>query len=230
MNTKSIKKTFVGNGGSVNDLVFSEDGKSIGSVGADKTVRLWTLSTRENISQIKWPFELVSVAISSDGSLMAAGDENGVIILWEVHRKQFLGFLFDQDCNDQKGSVYHVTSKTTGFKITYTLPCGSPIPPGAVCVCNCVESREVPEIAEVPKVAPKPLKKKKLVSKVIPVPGEKKEGKPVEGKKKLKVIPYASPHLARREIPPTCNTIRARWLPNNASSACVKLQRCAQYK
>ena len=26
--------------------------------------------------------------------------------------------------------------------ITYTLPCGSPIPPGAVCVCNCVTVKE----------------------------------------------------------------------------------------
>ena len=35
-------------------------------------------------------------------------------------------------------------SDSYGQTITYTLPCGSPIPPGAVCTCNCVPGSYVP--------------------------------------------------------------------------------------
>lgn len=31
-----------------------------------------------------------------------------------------------------------ITTTVGGETVTWTLPCGSPIPPGAVCVCNCV--------------------------------------------------------------------------------------------
>jgi len=31
--------------------------------------------------------------------------------------------------------------------VTYTLPCGSPIPAGAVCVCNCVPGTYCPCVA-----------------------------------------------------------------------------------
>jgi hypothetical protein len=31
-----------------------------------------------------------------------------------------------------------ITTTVGGQTVTWTLPCGSPIPPGAVCVCNCV--------------------------------------------------------------------------------------------
>ena len=33
---------------------------------------------------------------------------------------------------------YSQYDQATGRTVTYTLPCGTPIPPGAVCVCNCV--------------------------------------------------------------------------------------------
>ena len=36
-----------------------------------------------------------------------------------------------------RGVDYEITN-AYGLKETYTLPCGSDIPPGAVCVCNCV--------------------------------------------------------------------------------------------
>ncbi len=40
----------------------------------------------------------------------------------------------------QEGSDYTYTDEY-GVVHTYTMPCGSPIPPGAVCVCNCVTGR-----------------------------------------------------------------------------------------
>lgn len=37
-----------------------------------------------------------------------------------------------------KGIEVKKTDPVTGHTVTYTLPCGAPIPEGAVCVCNCV--------------------------------------------------------------------------------------------
>ena len=41
--------------------------------------------------------------------------------------------------DDVKGIEVKRTDPVTNETVTYTLPCGSPIPAGAVCVCNCVE-------------------------------------------------------------------------------------------
>jgi hypothetical protein len=34
--------------------------------------------------------------------------------------------------------IKYETKTATGQSVTHTLPCGSPIPPGAVCVCTCI--------------------------------------------------------------------------------------------
>ncbi len=41
---------------------------------------------------------------------------------------------------DDSGRTYTVTD-STGIARTYTLPCGSPIPAGAVCTCNCIPGK-----------------------------------------------------------------------------------------
>ncbi len=38
----------------------------------------------------------------------------------------------------QKGVDYNFKNPITGITEQYTLPCGEPIPQGAICVCNCV--------------------------------------------------------------------------------------------
>ena len=38
---------------------------------------------------------------------------------------------------DVEGVQYKGTD-AYGRSVTFTLPCGAPIPPGAVCICNCV--------------------------------------------------------------------------------------------
>ena len=45
--------------------------------------------------------------------------------------------------SDVQGVTYEEKT-ATGETRTFTLPCGSPIPAGAVCVCNCVAGGYVP--------------------------------------------------------------------------------------
>ena len=41
---------------------------------------------------------------------------------------------------EQKAITYKVTD-SYGITRTYTVPCGSPIPQGAVCTCNCIPGK-----------------------------------------------------------------------------------------
>lgn len=80
-----------------------------------------------------------AVAITPDGSLLISGSDDKTIRLWSLPDGEFLRVLVDLESNTK--SVEGVTYQGTdiyGRTLMFTLPCGSPIPPGAVCVCNCV--------------------------------------------------------------------------------------------
>jgi len=78
--------------------------------------------------------------------LVSAGGD-GTIMIWERDNAKngdfsFRTFLFDPATmtKDDEAVRYHVEGGTVaaGQTVSYTLPCGSPIPAGATCTCNCV--------------------------------------------------------------------------------------------
>ncbi|HYF30060.1 MAG TPA: WD40 repeat domain-containing protein [Chitinophagaceae bacterium] len=79
-----------------------------------------------------------SIAVSPVGTIVASGDSRGVIKLSDWTKQECQGYLFDPRANQSDGVSYNVYDKVTGNTISYTMPCGSPIPSGAVCTCNCV--------------------------------------------------------------------------------------------
>lgn len=87
---------------------------------------------------------ITKVRISPDGKTFACADYEGAITLWsplsESSGACLSRALFDPAANepDIKALSYNVYDKVTGSVISQTLPCGSPIPPGATCTCNCV--------------------------------------------------------------------------------------------
>jgi WD40 repeat protein len=80
-----------------------------------------------------------ALAISPDGKILAVGASNGALVFWSVPDGAHLGCLMDLAASPDtiKGLTFSATSES-GQIFTYTLPCGSPIPAGAVCTCNCV--------------------------------------------------------------------------------------------
>lgn len=82
--------------------------------------------------------EITAIAVSPDGNLLATGHDSGAIVIWNAQTGETVSHLFDRKINENDGVSYEVYDQTLGQRTTFTLPCGSPIPPGAVCTCNCV--------------------------------------------------------------------------------------------
>ena len=121
-------------------LTITQDGHLLVSAG-DMTIKLWSLPEGRRLATLQGHKHFISsIAATPDGRLLASADNSGVIILWNLERLSFRSFLFDKTINESgaKGLTYNVKDTVTGQIISYTLPCGSQIPPGAKCVCNCV--------------------------------------------------------------------------------------------
>jgi hypothetical protein len=117
----------------------------------DNSVKLWSLPDGKLLATLTGhKSSILKLAISPDGKMMASGDRDGVVILWDIEKRSFLNFLFDPKASQTDAITYNQYDKITGQTITYTLPCGSPIPSGAVCTCNCVQGTYRPYTPSVP--------------------------------------------------------------------------------
>lgn len=127
----------------VTALAPTPDGKLLLSGSRDKSVILWTLPDRKFDASLKGhPSSVREITVTPD-SRYAAVSSAGSVVIWDLEKRKIHTHLFDPAAT-RKGTEaqsYNVFDKNTGQWITYTLPCGSPIPAGAVCTCNCVPGR-----------------------------------------------------------------------------------------
>jgi WD40 repeat protein len=122
-------------------LTFTPNGQRLLSSTRYDSVKLWSAPEGRLLATFETQMNSTeAMAITPDSLTLACGDSSGGISLWDLEKPGFRTFLFDAAANtsEVKGITYNVYDKVTGQTVTYTLPCGSPIPPGAVCVCNCV--------------------------------------------------------------------------------------------
>lgn len=79
------------------------------------------------------------IAVAKDGSKFAFAVGKS-ILFFSLPDLKVIGCPVDLDemKEDTEGIQIKQTDAVTGQTVTVTLPCGSPIPAGAVCVCNCV--------------------------------------------------------------------------------------------
>lgn len=135
--------------GNVTSIAFSPDGSLLASGGMDGTVRLWRVSDGNMVGEFRGHEGGVEVAFSPDGSLLATGDSKGTIRLWDmVGLKGVLDVCFFDPAATpagQEARTYKITD-AQGITRTYTMPCGTPIPPGAICTCNCIPGTYAPGV------------------------------------------------------------------------------------
>lgn len=130
----------------VKTLAISPDGKYLVSGAEDNTIRLWELPAGTLVKSIKPHNKSVNaLVIRPDGNFLASGSSDKTVKLWNFPSLTPVACLMDLAASPP--DAYGVTVKhqdtITGKTYFFTLPCGSPIPPGAICTCNCVPGKLV---------------------------------------------------------------------------------------
>jgi hypothetical protein len=90
---------------------------------------------------------VTALIFTPDNKILASADRDGVILLWDLVTFELRARLADPSASDaqSKAITFRATQTLrlegidTTRTIFYTLPCGTPIPAGANCQCNCVE-------------------------------------------------------------------------------------------
>ena len=79
----------IGHTDGVNSVSYSPDGSQFATGSADRTIKLWDVSTQGNIATLIGHTGIVnSVAYSSDGILLASASSDNTIRLWDVSTHQ----------------------------------------------------------------------------------------------------------------------------------------------
>jgi WD40 repeat protein len=133
-------KTLDGEWSHAESLTLARNGKFL-LTSSGSSLYAWRMSNGERLAALTGhPGRILSVAISPDCTWAASGDDSGVVLLWDLKNRRIQSYLFDADASDMSrgGSHFEVADAASGRTVTYTLPCGSAIPPGAICTCNCV--------------------------------------------------------------------------------------------
>ncbi len=69
---------------SVGRVVFSPDGRRLGTAGSDKVVRVWDVETGQELAALPCSDRVGSVTFSPDGNSLAAGCMDGSVQIWMV--------------------------------------------------------------------------------------------------------------------------------------------------
>ena len=127
--------------GNVNAVAISPDGRLVAEAGAGHSIKLWSVPHGAPLKTLEGHTGVVyALAISPDGRMLASGSEDRTVRLWSLpDGKPLPTCLMDVESSppEVKGVQYTIRSES------YTVACGSPVPPGAVCTCNCVPGRGV---------------------------------------------------------------------------------------
>ena len=121
--------------------LFSPDGSLLlVHNGEDPTIHFWSLAEHAYLDTMNINVKnQYSAVFSPDGSMLVLGSAEGEITIWSYPDLQLLGCPMDlMEMEASAEGITYNTTNSAGETVTYTLPCGSPLPAGAVCTCNCV--------------------------------------------------------------------------------------------
>jgi WD40 repeat protein len=126
---------------SVAALSVSPDGEWL-AAGGDGRIQLWSLSGLVLKEEAVSGNTIYSLIFSADNRLLFSGDSERKLQIRILPYLAFDKCLLDLECVEDtiEGTTYNIKDES-GRTVTYTLPCGSPVPAGAKCTCDCVPGK-----------------------------------------------------------------------------------------
>jgi len=95
--TGRLRSIFSGHAQSVYQVAFSPDGQRLASASNDRTFRTWDVATGTQQSIIKGTSDVMAIAYSPDGSLLAVAEKSGQIILYGLRMGTIRGRIHCDD-------------------------------------------------------------------------------------------------------------------------------------
>lgn len=110
------------------------------SASKDTNVGYWSLEKDTPLAIFKGHKTTVNrILVTKDNHYAISSDLHGAVIIWDLIKREKLTHLFDKKATSTKakGQTFRIGSKII------TLPCNSPLPANATCLCNCVYGTKV---------------------------------------------------------------------------------------
>jgi WD40 repeat protein len=137
VSSRKLSAALTGHTAQVDSVAFSPDGKWVASASPFDSIKLWELPSFRLAATLE--SNAGTISFSQDSKLLASGALNGSIKLWEMPVGKFVTCFFDPAALENgKEAVQYTGVNEYGQTIVYSGPCGSSVPPGFMCTCNCV--------------------------------------------------------------------------------------------
>ncbi len=104
----------------------------------DVQIKFWGLPDGKLLDS--WQIDITTadtVVLTPDGAQLIVGGNDGTINLWSVASREMLTCALDPQQAPYDSALLVGTAESGEMVV---LPCGSDLPAGAVCTCNCVAS------------------------------------------------------------------------------------------
>ena len=133
-----LLNTLEGHTRSIYSIAISPDGTLLASGSSDDSIRLWLLPDGMLINTL-WRHKsyVNSIVISPDGTFLISGSDDKTIKLWSLPIGAYRKDLIDISVSPSSFEAVQYSPNDEGTSVI-TLPCGSDIPAGSTCICNCV--------------------------------------------------------------------------------------------
>ncbi len=129
--------------GNISNAAITPDGGLAVLTGDSSEIELLSMADGSSVKTLNTgELSCKQIAVSADGTRCAVAVGQSILFI-NLPDFEVIGCPIDMGevKDNYKGIEISGTDPVTGETVTYTLPCGAPIPAGAVCVCNCVTGR-----------------------------------------------------------------------------------------
>ena len=120
----------------IDAVAISPDGRFLVAGDHKGSIFVWSLPDATPLMNLAahtgWA---LSLAISPDSRILASGSTDKSVRLWSLPDLKPLGSCL-VDLSATPPTAQGMQYRQNG--LVYTLPCGAPLPTGAICTCNCV--------------------------------------------------------------------------------------------